>query len=390
MIKKSLMVFCFVMFSLMVIVSGDVNITSPTNGTYVNDDIFISWKNGSYATSNLMYKSGLCDDSLPGTLIETNIVSEGNYTWGISSLSDGDYCIKIADGITLHGNVSVVIDATAPVIDFVNEPYFSIAGQNVIINANVTDNKNLKNFTLAFGDGQNATGEFSGNLSANISESHNYTTEGTYTITLTVWDKSENYKTETSSIVVNSEEPDWMIQLSANTTNMFSIPLMPEDSDINEVLGEDISDNAEKIWSYQEGEWIYNTPITSGWSSTSSRIQDIVPGYGYIIFMENDAIAYGNGKSLQAETPSEVTLTTGWNLIGQYGLNTLDITVSFSSLELGDNYYWNSVLTLSNGALTNVSQLEPEKAYWLSIKGIDLDDSDDLKYFKYLPSQAAY
>ena len=165
---------------------------------------------------------------------------------------------------------------------------------------------------------------------------------------------------------------EWVINLFTGM-NLFSIPLMPESVDIEDVLPEEISDNAEKIWSYQGGEWEYNTPTLSGWSSVSSRIQEIIPGYGYIIFMTDNTIAYGNGRELGAITPTEgIELTPGWNLIGHRGLADKIVNVALSSLNLGDNYRWDRVLALNSEGdayedLIGTDDMESSKAYWVSV-----------------------
>jgi hypothetical protein len=373
-------------------VSATVDFITPEEGDYVNDDVLVSWENGSYATSNLMYAEDECDGSLPGTIIVAGITYEGDNTWDISSLDDGDYCVKIAEGVTLHKEVSIVIDTTAPNITFDNTPYFVVKDSSIFINATLVDGDSIKNYTINFGDTSADGGADVGSAVGLINESHTYNVSGTYTVTITATDYAGNIATDTKTVLVNAVAPEWTIELSADEMNMFSIPLIPEDTDIEEVLDEAVSDNADKIWSYQEGEWIYNTPTSSGWSTSSSRkLQNIVPGYGYIIFMEDDAVVYGSGKELGQDVPPEVTLTTGWNLIGHYGLNdSIEVNEAFGSLELG-NSYWNSLLAVDeDGDFENfVGALQPTEAYWLSIKSINLEE-DELRYFTYFPAPEAY
>ena len=376
-------------------VSAAVDFITPTEEDYVNDDVLISWENGTYATSNLMYAEDECDGSLPGTIILSGIVSEGHHDWDISSLSDGDYCIKIAGGTTLHENVSITIDTTAPNITFTNTPYFVIKDNPITITANLTDGNLVDNYTIDFGDSSADVEVNVNNETWSISQSHIYNASRQYTVTITAIDNTGNIAVESELVTVNEAKPDWIISLYADDMmNMFSIPLIPESTDIGDVLKEQVSDNAEKIWSYQKGEWVYNIPTNFGWSTTSTRIQEIVPGYGYIIFMNDDAVVYGSGKELGQDVPPEVTLTTGWNLIGHYGLNDdVNIEEAFFSLELGENNYWNNVLTVDNNgdfvALEDNDNLEPTEAYWLSIKSLNLEE-DELRYFTYFPSQECY
>jgi len=168
-----------------------------------------------------------------------------------------------------------------------------------------------------------------------------------------------------------------------NSTLLRQIPLIPESTDIEDVLPEEVSDNAEKIWSYQQGKWKYNTPTTSGkWSTSSSRLQEIVPGYGYIIFMDDDSVVYGNGKELGAETPTnKITLTAGWNLIGLRGLKVKPVDRALSGLKsvLSGNQYWVRIIN-SDGK--NANKMKPTEAYWIDMNGNDFENPED-KTFLY-------
>ncbi|MFH1608382.1 MAG: PKD domain-containing protein [archaeon] len=376
----------------------DVNFVSPADGDYVSDEVIVEWANGNYATSNLMYKLGICSDSLQGTILQSGIVSEGEYTWEVSDLEDGNYCLKIADGSNLHNEVTVIIDKTAPTITFTgNLPYFIVKDTPITISATLTDNKFIDKYKISFGDGSEEEAvDISDVQLYLLSKEHTYNISGQYIIAIKLIDIAGNVAAKTEIVTVNSAEPDWIIPLYADETNMFSIPLIPTSTAIGSVLPKSVSDNANTIWSYQKGEWKYNTPTSTGWSTTSTRLQNIVPGYGYIIFMNNNAVVYGSGKQLGQDLPPEVTLTTGWNLIGHYGLND-NIEVdsagdnAFSSLELGDNYYWNNLLTVNeDGEFESMNNLDSKRAYWLSIKGINLNTDTEKKYFKYQPSQECY
>jgi len=372
-------------------VSADVDFLTPAEGDEVGGDVLVSWENGTYATSNLMYHEGDCDGSLPGEFITLNIDAEDDETWDVSELDEGDYCLKIADGTTLHSSLNITVDNTAPVVEFEDAPYFGQIDEEIDELVSITDNGAIDEWTIDFGDGSDLE---EGSAEGDIALQHTYDEEDEYIITVTATDEAGNEASATTMVLVSEEEPDWIIPLFADDTmNMFSIPLIPESTDIEDVLPEEISDNAEKIWTYQEGEWKYNTPTTTGWSTTSTRIQNIEPGYGYIIFMTDDAVAYGYGKELGADVPPEVTLTTGWNLVGHYGEEIdVDVSEAFSSLELGEDDYMNSVLTVTDGefeSLEETDELAPTEAYWLSIKSLNLEE-DELRYFTYFPAQECY
>jgi|TARA_Y100000310_G_scaffold344913_1_gene460473 hypothetical protein len=395
-VKKGGISFLFVLGIFLTIgfINASVDFITPANGTTVSGSVFVSWENGTFATSNLMQKSGACNASdITGTIITSTIVSSGNNTLNVSGFSDGFLCLKIADGITLHENISIKVDNANPTVTFLDTPYFVIKNNNISIAANLTDGNLIKNFTIDFGDSGTFVNSSVNQQSLVANVSHNYTSSGQFTVRITATDTAGNVFSDTEIVTVNSAAPDWVISLKANETNLFSIPLTPNSTAINDVIVDSVSDNAEKIWSFQQGEWIFNTPITTGWSTSSSReLQTIVPGFGYIIFMNNDSVVTGTGKSLGQDTPPEVTLTTGWNLIGHYGVNaTLNSSDSFSSLQLGNEFFWDSLLNLkADGSLESVTMTNVTRGYWLSIKGVNLATETELRFFRYLPAQVAF
>ena len=366
-----------VMFSLMVVlgiglVSAAVDFGMPAEGVIVNEDIDVSWENGTYATSNLMYHVGACDGTLPGTLILSGITADGSDTWDISGLDDGAHCLKIADGSDLHGNVSVIIDTTAPTIEFLDSYYYNATGDVVTVNFNITDAGGIALWVIDFGEGNETNGTTDGVLA----EGNTYSAEGSYVVTLTVTDNAGNVAEVTVPVIISEAGQDWVIPLSDDGMNVFSIPLMPESTAIEDVLPEEISDKADKIWSYQGGSWKYNTPTSTAWSTSSARIQDIVPGYGYILFMDEDSVFYGKGKVLGAEIPTqEIELVPGWNFVGLFGLTSTASDEALSSVDLGDSYRWNQVLSFNGvswSELAKYSDVAPANmtftdAYWVSV-----------------------
>jgi PKD repeat protein len=374
-----------VISSLSFVSAGDINITiymegeivSPEPG-YVSGTIDINWIN--VEDAYLKYQEGLCDDLSGGTLLkEIHEEGDGSYEWDTTEVEDGEYCIKLTWDNVLD-NVSVKIDNTAPTIEFIGAPYFNKTSETITIIANITDVSGIDEWELDFGDESSEEGNTS-----DVTETHDYDEEGEYTVTLTATDNAGNIAEETALVVINDEEVDWIIPLYSDKMNLFSIPLMPENTGIKDVLPEEVSDNAEKIWSYQQGKWNYNTPTTSGWSTTTSRIQEIVPGYGYIIFMEDDSVVYGNGKELGAETPTgKVVLTAGWNLIGHRGTESKLVNQTLSGLKsvLSGFKYWSSIINSDGEELDDGDDMEPTKAYWIDMNSNDFETPED-KTFLY-------
>jgi len=379
--------------------SDAISIITPTADSYTKEDTqLINWSLTSDCNAydfRLKYIVGSCTGTESFIVDKLFASGETDYTWDISNLEEEDYCVKVyrADDPEQKKTVLFTIDNTAPNITFTDTPYFVIVNASITIKATLVDGNLVKNYTIDFGDGNITEVDITDASSYSLSEPHIYNTSGQYTVTITARDKAENNVVKTNIVTVNAATPDWVIELSADEMNMFSIPLIPESTDIEDVLDEAVSDNAEKIWSYQKGEWKYNLPTSTGWSTTTSRLQEIVPGYGYIIFMDNDAVVYGSGKELGADVPPEVTLTTGWNLIGHYGLDGVNVDTSnaFESLELGDNDYWYNLLDLNDDGNFEIrtDPLQPTEAYWLSIKSLNLEENE-LRYFTYFPCTEAY
>ncbi len=176
----------------------------------------------------------------------------------------------------------------------------------------------------------------------------------------------------------------WWIDLEEGW-NLISIPMMPEDTSIDSVLGgiqENIVDNGENtIFQYDaaygsSGKW-YKAKPTSTWTGT---LDDIVPGYGYWIKMANDdAILKGFGDiaPTMGGPLLSVDVVNGWNLIGYYGLGTSSIYYALSSLRLGiTTRYYDTVFTTTSNMKTGVG-------YWMTAKFIPNGETG------YTPSQRA-
>jgi len=212
----SLMVFSFGVVSAQ---SGDIeviisalNITSPSEGDYISNNVLISWENMTFGTGYLMYNEGICDGTPSGEFIfpKEPIANSGSRDWDTSDLEDGNYCIKIVWGNEVYGDVSVIKDTTAPTITFENTPYFNRTSEVVPIKINISEANEIDEWELDFGDGSLTIVNTTKGI---ISADYTYSAEGTYTVILTVTDKAGNTAVETSMVVINNEEVDWIIPL---------------------------------------------------------------------------------------------------------------------------------------------------------------------------------
>lgn len=190
---------------------------------------------------------------------------------------------------------------------------------------------------------------------------------------------------------VITEPQDWIIQLYADSPNLISIPLVPESTYYQDVLAK-IKCNIDRVWAYtynetkKKNEWSYKTVSSScRWSAGS--LQEIRPGYGYIVFMKNDDVLYGKGKMVniggsgtQPVTPPETHLANGYNLIGVYGTTPGLVNVKLASLKSGEIEYWSNVYDADGNEVTN---LEPGKGYWIAMSHLPSTVTED--YYTYYP-----
>ena len=165
--------------------------------------------------------------------------------------------------------------------------------------------------------------------------------------------------------------------------NLISVPLVPEEDNtsINFVFGEEISSRAQRIWSYtydmneDKNVWRYNEPIADGsrWTAYASRVQNVIPGYGYYILMDEEVVIYHNGEKFYGlgenlPSPPQVELTTGWNLIGHYGLN--DVLQSDEIADLSGGILTDlAEVTMFNEGASPILELVPTEGYWAFITG---------------------
>jgi len=282
-------------------------------------------------------------------------------------------------------------DTTNPEIGEIVIPAYVKASESFDLQVTVTDDRDLASYFIDFGDGTNATGEFAGahDLEGTITETHSYSEEGKYTIMVTVTDSAEHGSIDTTMIVVTNEDPDWVIPLYNDQMNLISIPFVPEDTDYEEVFN-GVKENLDRFWAYvydeetKSNKWKYKYYDGSWYGSTG--FSNIVPGYGYIVFMKNNDVLYGDARTITGEpndqpvVPAFVKLANGYNLIGLFGTEEESVSIALSSLEFGGIKYWHKVLGVDE---QEVDTLEPEKGYWLSMLHVPGSVTED--YYTYYP-----
>ncbi len=183
----------------------------------------------------------------------------------------------------------------------------------------------------------------------------------------------------------------WIIHLQEGW-NLISIPLVPENSNIDDVLG-NVKSSVESIWSYEYGSdstWKCRKTKTDGsWDNNYCKVEEklsnIVPGRGYWIKIKegagDDIYLKGFGTQLGENSPGmppavEVP-TNSWALIGRYGIlgttsgvaGLLNKNIALRSVRrVGSNtVHVYDVYDAGNGImhLDDVSDLNNNEGYWL-------------------------
>ena len=148
--------------------------------------------------------------------------------------------------------------------------------------------------------------------------------------------------------------------------NLISLPLVPNNNRINEIMGSVIS-GIESVWGYVNGDWQVFIPE----NIEASNLESIKAGYGYW--------AKTNEEGLRIEVSGQ-TITTpfqlmpGWNLVGIGSLLSRPVEEALASIEGDIEIVWGYVDGLwqvydpSNPEFSDFDKLDPEKGYWVSVR----------------------
>jgi len=394
--------FMLVIISIVGAAITGVAFNTPTAEMNISGVYNVTWNNSvGHPNMYLQYRSGDCYTGSWSILTGPFNDTVKNYLWNTSARTDGRYCLRIeySGNETLSGNFT--IDNTAPNITFDNTPYFVVVNESIFINASLVDGNYIKNYTIDFGDNSADNETDVGVASGSVNASHSYNTSGQHTVTITVRDNAGNSVVSTKVVTVNAATPDWIMDLSSGQ-NLISIPFVPNDTSYyssgssthyKNALG-GIRADLNRVWGYtfdtstNLNTWKYRKTTSTAWS-TSGSLSDIVPGYGYILFMDNESTLYGTAKMISNDpdsepvVPSSVKLANGYNLIGVFGSNSTNLmTDALSSLKsLDGDSYWHKLYYV-NGT-EKVENLTSEEGYWISMMHTPDGATDD--YYTYYP-----
>jgi predicted MPP superfamily phosphohydrolase len=139
--------------------------------------------------------------------------------------------------------------------------------------------------------------------------------------------------------------------------NLISIPLVPEDSNIDSVFSS-ISGNYSVVWT---------TTSTGGWKSSNQafgRLTDITVDKGYLIYMTAPDTLVIEGTEPASTT---INLASGWNLVGHPSQTTRSITDVLSGVSY--DVVWTTTSTggwkSSNQAFGRLTDMSPGDGYMI-------------------------
>jgi len=224
------------------------------------------------------------------------------------------------------------------------------------------------NFTILFAEISNAN-----NITAYKINNTNHwiplntiTTADNVTITMSV---------EDTHIVFASTER--IIQLNSGW-NLISLPLMPDDSNVNLVLSP-ISGNYSIVCAYNASDtddhWKKYDPTTP----FGNDLTTMEPGNGYWIMMTSDDTL---NISRTMPAPTDIELWSGWNLIGYNSLNPQTITDALSSIDGNYSIIWAYSASDSTDYWkkydpdipfgNDLANMEPGNGYWIMMTTDDI------------------
>ncbi|MGD9275609.1 MAG: hypothetical protein PVJ67_00385 [Candidatus Pacearchaeota archaeon] len=143
--------------------------------------------------------------------------------------------------------------------------------------------------------------------------------------------------------------------------NLISVPVNLLSSNVEEVFGDD--ENIEEVWSYEGGEWFYYIP-----GDEDSNLVNIVPGRGYWVKTSDSTDLIVGGSLFEAgnNPGNSVPISSGWNLIGHYGLASKPRICALASIF----NKW-STLVGYDSAFYDAYIMNPGEGYWFFAQGDD-------------------
>jgi len=146
--------------------------------------------------------------------------------------------------------------------------------------------------------------------------------------------------------------------------NLISVPFVLINDSPEEVFDE-IQESIESIWTYdaEADEWyVYHPNGVLG----TDNLEHIEPGWGYWVMADNAAdLVIGGSQFIAGQMPSSRNLKTGWNLIGYYGADGVEVYdgPDGEGREAGDALFSLGSSYLDKGWTSLLSYWEPFNPY---------------------------
>jgi hypothetical protein len=195
---------------------------------------------------------------------------------------------------------------------------------------------------------------------------------GSYSMTVTAIDNAGNTSTSTVTALIVSTLSAYNIYLMPGW-NLISLPLIPDDSDIDNLLGS--VTGVESVWYYDAAtaEWLVYTT-----SDAPDSLTTMETGKGYWVYMNEEAFEYSapldyglpqtpapikfsyTGQVLEpASVPPTYNLQEGWNLIGLHSERSQSVSLYLRPVTVPQQV-WASLLQYDNYISFQLGDMEKE------------------------------
>ncbi len=300
-----------------------------------------------------------------------------NYTWqfvynampvelyGVSPsftfdlMGEYEVLLTVSDDAGLSNKDTVwvnITDTTPPVSNAGSDQQVSPGTLVTFNGAGSSDNVGIVNYTWTF-EYDNGTV----NLYDEITQ-FPFDVEGSYIITLTVTDAQGNFHSDVVLLAVGATftmelEPGW---------NLISIPTNETDWSIESVLSS-IDGLYSRVQTYDAAtdSWLLYERNAPSWLNTLTMLE---PQQGYWIDIETEGPVTLSLHSQENDSPVEMELEKGWNLIGyptmmeNQTVEEVFSGISWDMVQMGDQV-WDYNLVYLPGWYV----MEPGKGYWIHI-----------------------
>ncbi len=254
-------------------------------------------------------------DGIYTTSYDTTGLSATQYTVTITATDEVGNSL-VTDPITIVSSTDLV----KPVItgESITYPVGVVSarpGDEVVISATITDAEGIDTVTIS---DALVVPLMNGVLMTGVDDVYTWDAAlanypiGSYVLTITATDENANEETATVTLEVTTDLTGLYVDLEEGW-NMFSLPLIPDDSSIEVVLA-GVMENVTIVLSLGEGGWLTYLPAVPEYST----LFDMEDGKGYWIQMTDASLLTVNGVELPGPgiIPPVYDVSEGWNLIG--------------------------------------------------------------------------